>query len=206
MNAGATLPDWLVRRTAQLEAQNEMFAAQGEFADGATRYLTHDNGGRMFLVTHQSSGQCTVHKRPHNVFSEHVRAYTVAVWESSALVRRVLAGVAQSDYPNFSGNSVLIEEASGRYIFVGHTVYAFECNNGAAITNLYSYVGNSDVPYPVAVSETAVYFMLDHVTVPRHCFGDFTNWLDGYQYFYDTLKCPKEPKFSGLAILCERLC
>ncbi len=62
------------------------------------------------------------------------------------------------------GNSILIKISDKKYIYVGQIIYSF--NTDQAITDYISYMGNSDVPYPVAYSDDYVYFFLDKKIVP----------------------------------------
>ena len=107
-------------------------------------------------------------------------------------VERVFPGIAQQ--PEWIGNTVLLELARDaeknepqRYVFIGDGIYEFTAPDNDSIVVYYSMVGNSDVPYPVAVGNKYAYFMLDRAYVPREDFGpDYDDWLDGaYSEFFD---------------------
>lgn len=57
------------------------------------------------------------------------------------------------------GNSILIQISDHKYIYVGNIIYEFATDE--KIIDYVSPVGNSDVPYPVAIGSDNVYFMLD---------------------------------------------
>lgn len=133
-----------------------------------TSYEIHDNGGRPFCV--ERAG-------------EHIRVYEqeyVKEEDYYMLGRKILSldaekvwigdndsRVDQALVPHYSpkgmfpGNSILLRRSDGSYLYIGSEIYSFETPQGDAIQMYYSPVGNSDVPYPYAVGETHVYFMVE---------------------------------------------
>ena len=84
---------------------------------------------------------------------------------------------------HWRGSSVLLQTSKSRYVFVGgREAYAFTATNDS-ILKFHSLVGNSAVPYPVAVGKEFVYMMLDHVKVPKHHFRG-TDLRDAYGTYY----------------------
>jgi len=77
------------------------------------------------------------------------------------------------------GNSILVEVSHHKYIYIGSEIYSFETDE--EIKSFYSPIGNSDVPYPYAISDTSAYFMLDKKIVPIELI-DVKK--DGYEQFY----------------------
>ena len=130
----------------------------------------------------------------HDNFSEEV-----AVFQN---VKRFLKGIPQAECPEYEGNSCALETGDGKCVFVGSEIISFTPSNDAPLVQLFSVVGNSDVPYPVGLSETDAYFFLDHVVVPRAQFKDDIDWLNAYDVFYD--ECPTEPKFEDMVVIRER--
>lgn len=63
------------------------------------------------------------------------------------------------------GNSVLVKEEGGSYVYIGSEIYRF--SPGERIVDYYSPMGNNGVPYPVAYGEENVYFMLEQQYVPK---------------------------------------
>ena len=104
------------------------------------------------------------------------------------------------------GNSILVHigpDGDGeRYCFIGESVYEFTAPD--RITEFHSYVGNNDVPYPIAASESRIHFMInsaDHVD--RNLFPEDGELWDAYSWFYD-----REPHTSAAQNVCtvqERL-
>jgi len=85
----------------------------------------------------------------------------------------------------FTGNSVLLEFAR-KYIFAGWKIQSFLMEPGDKLVQYYSYVGNSDVPYPVLLGEKNVYFMLDMKYVSKDAFPKLkkSEWYSAYAWFY----------------------
>ena len=47
---------------------------------------------------------------------------------------------------------------TGKYVFIGHKLYEFIPDN--EIVAFYSFVGNSDVPYPIAIDSKDNFYLL----------------------------------------------
>ncbi len=105
----------------------------------------------------------------------------------------------------FDGNSILLklrDAIKNQYVFIGATIYEFTTIE--PIEKFYSTVGNNDVPYPVALSKSFVYFMLEAagfwslffpfyiVRVDRNEFPKNVVWSDAYNYYYE-----KDEKFQS---------
>ena len=160
-------------------------------------YFTHDNGGVPFLVYSDSRSVC-VYRIDEGVYVPD------SLWESAKDMRsrrglyqkkvacwkgaEIMPGVAQTKED--LGNSVLLSLKSGKHVFIGSEIYEFAPKSkDDPITEFYSMVGNSDVPYPVAFSKKTAYMMLDRQHVPREAIGSPTTKaekLDAYRGFYDT--------------------
>jgi hypothetical protein len=82
------------------------------------------------------------------------------------------------------GNTILLKIKKDRYVFIGWCIYEFLTKDD--IKEYISPVGNSDVPYPVAIGEKNVYFMLDMRYVPISEFNSFTKEVkqNAYAYYY----------------------
>ena len=84
------------------------------------------------------------------------------------------------------GNTILAQVSGNKYLCIAEFIYEFETKN-EKILKYYSHVGNSDVPYPLAVGENNVYFLIDKGSegyVSKDFFDGFPkkyNWgTDGY--------------------------
>lgn len=120
------------------------------------KYLIHDNGGRPFKVT--------------------IRAKTVKVYEDENIdgdapkygkvpvltlkAQKVFIG---RDKGKYVGNSILLQETDTKYTYIGSEVYSFK--SPEPILRYSSPVGNSDVPYPFAETESRYLLMLEKVSM-----------------------------------------
>jgi len=164
---------------------------------GLTFYLTHDNGGRPYKVVLNDNEphRVVVYKQPAGVYRdpniadpEHPNTYIDLV-RTFDDVKQVLVGEDPVE-PAFKGNSVLLSMPEGRYVFVGDHIYEFNTPDGDVIRQYWSSVGNSDVPYPVALGDSYAYFMLEPAYVPRSSFRPDVDWSNGYDDFYGNSRDP----------------
>jgi hypothetical protein len=142
-------------------------------------YAIHDNGGRPFQVT--VSGKkvtvmmnmddfeivngkyTTINNPPKQLFSIDVAEVFVG--------KKSPAGGYDGLKPSKAeGNSILLHVSGNKYRFIGQDIYDFSPLNGDKIVKYYSDVGNSDVPYPFAVGEKFIYFMIEKTAVPVEMF------------------------------------
>lgn len=160
--------------------------------DGAALYQVHDNGGRPFtvLVDEDPEGATRVRlylTRNHRAVKGDIpREYTAAEYKLKpprpselkrtwARVERVWIGRHTTPCVTAKeslGNSLLLRlaparkgGAAHRYVHIGAVVYGFVTAD--PITAFESPVGNSDVPYPVALSKSEVFFLGDDLRMPR---------------------------------------
>ena len=145
-------------------------------------FAIHNNGGRPFRVV-ASNQNVSIHKMAY----DHIML--VQYIETDLYQFDNFAGIwvgIDNGY-NFHGNSVLIELCEKRYIFVGgHQIYEFETDT--RVVEYMSPVGNSDVPYPYAITENKAYLMLEHKCVDL---GDIAG-REPYSVLYDitsTMSC-----------------
>lgn len=168
------------------------------------KYLVHDNGGRPFMVWKSGSSTVGIYKKSQKYYDlpdearEKVLAkigtmtklYTHLIKQYNN-VKKVFPG---RDYSGYSehGNSILLELPLGKYVYIGDSIYEFTSQE--PILKYYSWLGNNDVPYPVALSKNYAFFMLDKVYVARNEFPKGIDWSDAYSAFYGHKYWPEEPK------------
>jgi hypothetical protein len=95
-----------------------------------------------------------------------------------------------------ANSAYLLRIDDNRYVFVGTEIYEFE--SPEKITDFYSPIGNSSVPYPIALTKDFVIFMLDKVYVPKSEFSKDTKWDEYYAEFYKSIEDSKKKRLSGL--------
>eukprot|EP00873_Tetraselmis_striata_P043686 jgi/Tetstr1/463950/TSEL_008755.t1 len=128
-----------------------------------------DNGGWPFLLYRSGSDPATVHVYardegahvPGELWARTGRAGRRGFYQ--ALVKRwtareVLPG--KSERKGDAGNAVLLRLGGGRYAYVGSEIYEFRPDDAKdPITEFYSAVASSGVPYPVALSRERAYLL-----------------------------------------------
>lgn len=144
-------------------------------------YLIHDNGGRPFQVI-ISGKRVYVYRVPKKLsdeefdkwwdgkksinFSKQLNYYSELITEFKN-VKKIFIGentIKKSFFKtlfskNDSGNTILLNISKNKYVFIGDSIYSFETKNDK-IKKFYSPIGRMDVPYPVAVGEKYVYFLI----------------------------------------------
>lgn len=158
-----------------------------------TEYLTHDNGGRPFKVS-VNNKNVSIYKLPedYNYDNGHAnkKDYTILVKTYNNVKQIFIGKSVKGDDANGNnnfglGNSVLLEIANNKYVFIGDAIYEF--STSSPIVEFFSMIGNSDVPYPLALTKDNVYFLIDkgyYGYLSKEYFTDFPrkyNWaLDSY--------------------------
>jgi hypothetical protein len=158
-------------------------------------YLIHDNGGRPFRVVIKPTA-VEVYKRDKKSKgaeeSDEAEAFSVLIDTFPA--KKVFVGKSSGmcemcDHPakqakQFEGNSILVQTAANKYVYIGHEIFSFELKD--EVDKYYSPVGHSDVPYPLILGKENVYFLLDKQYVPRDMFPKSQVWEDAYRPWYGT--------------------
>ena len=110
-------------------------------------------------------------------------------------VLRVMLGTDPDDlYKNnpgnvqkWLGNSILAEISSGKYLYIGESVFTFNTGpeSKSPITKYISPVGNNDVPYPFAVDDRFAYLMIENVKIPVSALDMTQKPFDPYTQYYE---------------------
>ena len=167
---------------------------------GCKTYFTHDNGGRPFLV-YVAKNKVSIYRIPKKRYisdDDWSKKENNNRWMHVELIKKYKSSkifIGKSPLNDmtrysgghgkkFDGNSILIKIKKNRYVFIGWEIYEFTSNE--EIKEYYSPVGSNDVPYPVAISDTNVYFMLDYKYVPIDKFELFNKKVkeNAYSYYY----------------------
>ena len=196
---GKTLRDLDVRSEVVVVLQSPwqesdswlQLSPQTEYPHTRTQFQTLFNGGRNFVVTAfpqgSPEGTVLVENADSDAYLE-IQAQCMFVGKDSSLL-----------LPDFIGNSILLQLQNNpgdafSYAFIGEVVYTFESDE--PILHYFSQVGNNDVPYPVALGPSKVFFMLDTKFIMRAelrepC--DFDHWEASYSDFYERGSSVKFP-------------
>ena len=184
-------------------------------------YFTHDNGGRPFEVQQISPNVVRINvlevtpneegwiEWDPKKYAKCIKKYTNVekIFVGKSLVNATTKS-SGGHGKQFDGNSILLklrdEEKTYRenkYVFIGDRIYEF--TTVEPIETFYSTVGNNDVPYPVALSKSFIYFMLEPngfwtfffpshiVRVDKNEFLKNIVWSDAYHDYYESLEIRK---------------
>ncbi len=148
--------------------------------NGGIQYEIMDNGGVQHLAFMNESS-AIVYARDYDNNDE----FSVCIGAFHD-IKKGFVGEATSC--GYNGNSILIQMDDHNYTYVGSKFYSFRCEE--QILSYYSPVGNSGVPYPVAMTDTQALFMLDRIQVPKTNLEGYVNkylkgnWTNIYEAFY----------------------
>jgi len=178
-------------------------------------YLIFDNGGRPFKVVIKGKGLdiFTYEGLDENGQSEN--DYTVLI-KSYRNLKKIFVPKGIDDrgdpWSGGKGNTILAHISGNRYLFIGPWIYEFETKG--KILEYHSQVGNSGVPYPLAVGENNVYFLIakgEEGYLSREYFEEFPkkySWaIDGYLRLWGQNKFDKKlstKKISKIKVIKKR--
>jgi hypothetical protein len=177
-------------------------------------YLIFDNGGRPFKVVIKGKGLdiFTYEGLDENGQSEN--DYTVLI-KSYRNLKKIFVPKGIDDrgdpWSGGKGNTILAHISGNRYLFIGPWIYEFETKG--KILEYHSQVGNSGVPYPLAVGENNVYFLIAKGDgyLSREYFEEFPkkySWaIDGYLRLWGQNKFDKKlstKKISKIKVIKKR--
>tara|TARA_Y100000389_G_scaffold22767_1_gene19475 strand:+ start:10558 stop:11310 length:753 start_codon:yes stop_codon:yes gene_type:complete len=162
------------------------------------KYLTHDNGGRPFLVV-INNNDVSIFKLPNGVYEDKNTSksdYTELVKEYKKVKKVFIGKSPKIDMTKFSagygkyfdGNTILIEIRPKQYCLVAERIVEFSTKD--SIEKYVSPVGNNDVPYPIAYGSENVYFFGydEHKYIPKEIINGLT--IDEIQEKYIGKCCP----------------
>lgn len=179
-----------------LTKNNNEYQGILQMYDKADKYFIHDNGGRPFLV-YCTEDEVAVYKKPDGYYlDDDYESHEAYYIKLVALYHPKKIFVGESPLcdmtafsggygESFKGNSILLELDNKEYVYIGWKIQSFILDDDE-ITEFWSPLGNSDVPYPFAIGTNYVYFLLDMKRVPRNIYNEEVpdDCPDAYQYFY----------------------
>ena len=198
---------WIVYKTSNDIKRWKVFKAKVSVPKGK-KYYIHNNGGRPYKVI-ITSKEAYIYEC---VYTEDDKCNYDKLVKKYIIINKYIGKHPKNKY---IGNSIILQLSKNKYVYIGHKVYEFSIND--TIIKYYSIVGNSDVPYPLAVGENNVYYLIDNASdgyVSKDYFEGFPkkySWaIDGYlrlwgqkEKFNDlTTKTKKIPKIK---IIFKRL-
>ena len=157
-------------------------------------YYPHDNGGRPFRVTIEPGKKVSIYKALSPKYDE--KGFEIKPDYSKLVLKipkyeRIFIG-KDPKLPGFGdGNSILIKIKGDKYLYIGSEIYYF--NTTEPIKKYISPIGNSDVPYPYALTNSKTYLMEERKIIPNKEIVT----ADPYEAFYRHNK--KLPDLSKIA-------
>lgn len=180
----------------------EMISGGGIFSKKSPKqkreFYIHDNGGKPFLVYLESDNSVSVY-RAHITKDEDIdyqqliaNIQYAKIWIPEGYNRDMLGKRVKGSRDLYidsalEGNTILLQKTDGKMVYIGESIYEFSLEKGDSVVAYYSPVGRNDVPYPVLVGRSGVYFMNDSTYVPMNHFSKITDekeFIDAYSYYY----------------------
>lgn len=161
-------------------------------------YYTHDNGARPFCV-YINKAYVDIYKILDKfiidfdtIISRAFYSQKIASLNPLKVFIGISSGAKYCDHTNsnanikfFTGNSILVQIAKFKYIYIGSEVYEFDTKDDH-ILKYYSAVGNNDVPYPVSEGNKYIYFMQNGCfRIEKAKFPKNVIFEDAYSYYYN---------------------
>ena len=186
-------------------------------------YFVHDNGGKPFKVCNYNDNSISVFINQHELkigdYDEEIdrvenKTFTTdresevwKLWKSFSYQKIWIPKYTDqyiTDKKSGLGNSILIEIADNKYIYIGHKILEFSTK--IPILDYQSPIGNSDSPYPYArTSDSYIVFLPSNrskskvqIELDEMETTDKTS-VDPYQKYYEkgTILRNSGPKFAG---------
>lgn len=163
-------------------------------------YTTLDNGGIPFKVfINKKTKSLTVFKltkiefdKENKVISAEYKKKVVDTKFLNVFIgkspKNKMTNFSKGYGKKFDGNTILAQIKSNTYMYIGETIYTFEIDSDETILAYQSPVGNNFVPYPYAISNKRIYFLLERKMVPLDVFPrpiKVTTKEDLYGFLYD---------------------
>ena len=177
------------------------------------KYLIFDNGGRPYKVVIKGKG-LDIYTYDDSVEDINYDDYSILV-KSYRKLKKIFIPKGIDDrgkaWSGGKGNTILAQISGNKYLFIGPWIYEFETKN-EKIIEYHSQVGNSGVPYPLAIGENNVYFLIakgEEGYLSKEYFEEFPkkySWAtDGYsRLWFDKKLSKKTKKISKIKVVKKR--
>ena len=182
------------------------------------KYLIFDNGGRPYKVIIKGNS-LDIFTYDDSVEDINYDDYSILV-KSYRKLKKIFIPKGIDDrgksWSGGKGNTILAQISGNRYLFIGPWIYEFE-TKGENIVEYHSQVGNSGVPYPLAVGENNVYFLIskgEEGYLSKEYFEEFPkkySWaIDGYSRLWGNGEFGKSlskqtKKISKIKVIKKRM-
>ncbi|ARF08163.1 hypothetical protein Catovirus_1_213 [Catovirus CTV1] len=122
-------------------------------------FVIHDNFNKPFYVIVKGNN-VHIYKQEKTIYAQESKnvEYLYSEYLIISNCKNVLLG-KDSSRKSHIGNTILLEISRNKYMYINYQIYSFETDE--KITDLYSPIGNNDVPYAYAVSKNYIYLLSD---------------------------------------------
>ena len=177
------------------------------------KYLIFDNGGRPYKVVIKGKG-LDIFTYDDSAEDINYDDYPILI-KSYRNLKKIFVPKGIDDrgkaWSGGKGNTILAQISGNKYLFIGPWIYEFETKN-EKIIEYHSQVGNSGVPYPLAIGENNVYFLIEKGEegyLSKEYFEEFPkkySWAtDGYSRLWVDKKLSKKTmKISKIKVVKKR--
>lgn len=136
------------------------------------KYTIHDNGGRPFVV-YDAKTKVIVYKQIYEYSGDEYKLIKSEKlfeipYEKIFVGSKFDGNKYLQNGTYIKGNSILLKLKNTKYMYIGHEIYTFDVEKDDEIIKYYSPNGNSDVPYPYAISQKYTYLMIEYVYLPNY--------------------------------------
>lgn len=150
-------PRWLANGG---DGETKSFITRDSLSSWSRRYHIHDNGGRPWQA---NMGYHGVTVYGFKEFLGGRTEYDVPVYETMDY-QGYWEGFDTSG-SSCHGNTLLVKHSDIEYTHIGPAIFTFQTDG--VVLDYVSYLGNSNVPYPVAYTKDSVYFLAERMQVLR---------------------------------------
>ena len=171
-----------------------------------TPYIVYINEKRNSVYIYRIPKNSYVMNKDWSINANDNLCYFTDLVAKYKNLKDIMIGVDYNEKKH--GNSILLRLNSKKYLYIGDCIYSFTSDE--TITNYYSNMGNNEVPYPVGVSKSYIYFMLDKVFVDKEEFdnNDLNDPMavsDIYGEFYKISDKTRHTRFRKYRLVKKRL-
>ena len=206
-----------LKKSSKKSLKKSLKAKKSKLLTGK-KYFIFDNGGRPYKVVTKGNS-LDIFTYDDSVEDINYDDYPILI-KSYKKLKKIFIPKGIDDrgksWSGGKGNTILAHISGNRYLFIGPWIFEFE-TKGENIVEYHSQVGNSGVPYPLAVGENNVYFLIskgEDGYLSKEYFEEFPkkySWaIDGYSRLWGNGEFGKSlskqtKKISKIKVIKKRL-
>lgn len=182
------------------------FINKSELTERNRNYRIIDNGGNPFKVIINNKG-IFIHNLINYINQNKEEAYKFSEKPILKITKFLGYWYGIDTGPiGWNKNSLLIQITKKKYVAIGYEIISFETDE--VIIDYTSYMGNNDVPHPVAFGKNKIYLMRYGLEIKKDLLDievNIANSVDIYmEYYEDTTKKSLFKKVKGYKLIVPR--